>query len=35
MSRGIGLVGDYAKGSAGHAEIKALASVAKRLAGKE
>ena len=27
-------IGDYAKGSAGHAEIKALASVIKRLAGK-
>jgi chromosome partitioning protein len=27
-------IGDYAKGSAAHSEIKALASVAKRLAGK-
>lgn len=27
-------IGDYAKGSAGHAEVKALASVVKRLAGK-
>lgn len=27
-------IGDYAKGSAGHLEVKALASVAKRLAGK-
>lgn len=27
-------IGDYAKGSAAHSEVKALASVAKRLAGK-